>query len=43
MRIAIGAVVLIVTLIGITVYMAQAIQPEIETTVEIISSEKLNK
>tara|TARA_A200000113_G_scaffold15309_1_gene13733 strand:+ start:372 stop:503 length:132 start_codon:yes stop_codon:yes gene_type:complete len=43
MRIAIGAVVLLVTLIGITVYMAQAIQPEIETTVEIISSEKLNK
>ena len=43
MRIAIGAVVLLVTLVGITVYMAQAIQPEIETTVEIIPSEKLNK
>ena len=43
MRIAIGAIVLLVTLIGITVYMAQAIQPEIETTVEISPSEKLNK
>ena len=43
MRIAIGAVVMLVTLIGITVYMSQAIQPEIETTVEIIPSEKLNK
>ena len=43
MRIAVGAVVLLVTLIGIIVYMAQAIQPEIETTVEIIPSEKLNK
>ena len=41
MRIAISAVVLLVTLIGITVYMAQAIQPEIETTVEIIPSEKV--
>lgn len=43
MRIAIGAVILLITLIGVTVYMAQAIQPEIETTVEIIPPEKFDK
>lgn len=41
LRIAIVGVIVLIALGGIMVYLAQAVQPEVETTVEIIPNDTL--
>lgn len=39
LRIIIAGIVVLIALVGGMVYLAQAVQPEVETTVEIISND----